>query len=149
MRARCAGVRTHKFQKPEKRLAAVVPRCAGKCRPRCAIAAVKALCRLTACEIKRYRCRRRAFRWLAEALKEALCRRTAHTNERHPWASKPLRRAGGGRKQTLSAITGDDLDKIAHLRADGRLHTQAWCANGCRPQCATAADEPPRRSTGV
>ena len=96
MRARCAGVRTHKFQKPEKRLAAVVPRCAGKCRPRCAIAAVKALCRLTACEIKRYRCRRRAFRWLAEALKEALCRRTAHTNERHPWASKPLRGPAAG-----------------------------------------------------
>ena len=93
---RCAGVRTHKFQKPEKRLAAVVPRCAGKCRPRCAIAAVKALCRLTACEIKRYRCRRRAFRWLAEALKEALCRRTAHTNERHPWASKPLRGPAAG-----------------------------------------------------
>lgn len=25
----------------------------------------------------------------------------------------------------LSVVTGDDLDKIAHLRADGRLHTQA------------------------
>jgi len=35
-------------------------------------------------------------------------------------------RAGGGRKQTLSVVAGDDLDEIAHLRADGRLHTQAW-----------------------
>ena len=26
----------------------------------------------------------------------------------------------------LSVATGDDLDKIAHLRAEGRLHTQAW-----------------------
>ena len=56
---RCAGMRTHKFQKPEKRLAAVVPRCADvrihKCRPRCMTAAGGALCRLTACEIRRYR----------------------------------------------------------------------------------------------
>ena len=55
----------HKFQKPEKRLAAVVPRCADvrihKCRPRCMTAAGEALCRLTACEIRRYRCRRRAL----------------------------------------------------------------------------------------
>lgn len=58
MRARCAGVHTHKFQKPEKRLAAVVPRCAGKCRPRCMTAAGKALCGLTAGEIRRYRRRR-------------------------------------------------------------------------------------------
>lgn len=58
-------------------------------------------------------------------------------------------RDGGGQKQTLSVVTGDDLDEIAHLRADGRLHTQAWCANGYRPRCVTAADEPPRKSTGV
>ncbi len=53
------------------------------------------------------------------------------------------------RNQALSVVTGDNLDEIAHLRADGRLHTQAWCANGCSPRCATAADEPPRKSTGV
>lgn len=57
--ARCAGVHTHKFQKPEKRLAAVVPRCAGvrihKCRPRCMTAAGGVPCGLIACEIRRYR----------------------------------------------------------------------------------------------
>ena len=89
------------------------------------------------------------FRWLAEVLKEALCAQSCA----HKWTSslgkQTAARAGSRRKQTLSVVTGDDLDKIAHLRADGRLHTQAWCANGCRPQCATAADEPPRKSTGV
>ena len=59
MGPRCAGVRTHKFQKPEKRLAAVVLRCAGvrihKCRPRCMTAAGGVPCGLIACEIRRYR----------------------------------------------------------------------------------------------
>ena len=100
MGPRCAGMRTHKFQKPEKRLAAVVPRCAGvrihKCRPRCVTATGGALCGLTTCEIRRYRRRRRAFRWLAEALKEALCRRPVYTNGRYPWASKPLRGPAAG-----------------------------------------------------
>ena len=59
MGPRCAGMRTHKFQKPEKRLAAVVLRCAGvrihKCRPRCMTAAGGVPCGLIACEIRRYR----------------------------------------------------------------------------------------------
>lgn len=143
----------HKFQKPEKRLAAVVPRCADvrihKCRPRCMTAAGEALCRLTACEIRRYRCRRRALSPACGGAKGGAVSQTCIRKRTLSLGKQTAARAGGGRKQTLSAITGDDLDKIAHLRADGRLHTQAWCANECRPQCATAADEPPRRSTGV
>ena len=151
--ARCAGVHTHKFQKPETRLAAVVPRCAGvrihNCRPRCMTAAGEALCRLTACEIRRYRCRRRALSLACGGAKGGAVSQTCIHKRTLSLGKQTAARAGGGRKQTLSVVTGDDLDGIAHLRADGRLHTQAWCANGCRPQCATAADEPPRRSTGV
>lgn len=36
------------------------------------------------------------FRWLAEVLKEALCRRPVYANGRYPWASKPLRGPAAG-----------------------------------------------------
>ena len=112
-------------------------------------AAGEALCRLTACEIRCYRCRRRAFRRLAEVLKEALCRRPVYTNGRYPWQAN---RCAGRRRAKI--------DAIGHQRrcfgqncafASGRATAYAGCvrANGYRPRCATAADEPPRRSTGV
>ncbi len=119
----------HKFQKPEKRLAAIVPRCADvrihKCRPRCMTAAGEALCGLTACEIRRYRRRRRALSLACGGAKGGAVSQSCAHKRTSSLGKQTAARAGGGRKQTLSAITGDDLDKIAHLRADGRLHTQA------------------------
>lgn len=100
MEPRCAGVRTHKFQKPEKRLAAVVPRCAGvrihKCRPRCMLRQAKHCAGLQRAKSGAIDVAAERFRWLAEVLKEALCRRPVYTNGRYPWASKPLRGPAAG-----------------------------------------------------
>lgn len=61
-------------------------------------------------------------------------RRAVYTNERHPWASKPLRGPAAGENRCYRSSTAMIWTKLRIYERTGRLHTQAWCANGCRPQ---------------
>ena len=58
-------------------------------------------------------------------------------------------RAGGGRIRRYRSSPAMIWTKLRIYERTGDCIRRLGYANGCRPQCATAADEPPRRFTDV
>lgn len=149
MRARCAGVRTHKFQKPEKRLAAVVPAVRRQMPPSVRDCGSQSTMQAYSVRNQALSMSPQSVSRLAEALKEALCRRTAHTNERHPWASKPLRGPAAGESRRYQPSPAMIWTKLRIYERTGdcirRLGAQTDAALSARLRRTSR----PRRSTGV
>ena len=64
-------------------------------------------------------------------------------------ASKPLRGPAAGENRCYRSSTAMLWTKLRIYERTGDCIRRLEYANGCRPRCATAADEPPQRSTGV